>query len=314
MSGKPPKPAPGGSGKNNQSGAWKRWEAPPEYTTQPRGGKRGLRKANGLAARNELPDEEQAAPVDRSNEINMAKLLAQCRVALKDNKANPEIAQLSEKIADKIEEVTAAERQAARAAKPWNIRMQHVEKRRDHKQRTTDSAKNKLNSSEEELVLLKARIVKEKGEYHDRKLELDKCFDDVSVCINEKPIDASSDDDDDPDEEDDAYTKQDMRGTIARLESEAREAAVLLARFRDDRTARAAGQHPASSCISVCSGDGPNEIEEPTRPKRPVLGKTATGTKLARTRRSRSRGSRIQNDDDSDAIMDADGAGKVYPA
>jgi hypothetical protein len=314
MFGKPPKPAyAGGSGKKNQAGSWKRWETPPEYTTQPRGGKRGLRKAKGVAARNELPDEEQATPVDRSNEINMAKLLAQCRVALKDNKANPEIALLSEKIAEKIEEVTSAERQAARAAKPWKIRLQHVEKKRDHKQRTTDSAKNKLTSSEEELVLLKARVVKERGEYHDRKSELDKCFVDVSVCINEKPIDASSDEDDDSDE-DDAYTKQDMRGTIARLESEAREAAVLLARFRDDRTARAGGQNPASSCISICSGDGGHENEEPPRPKRPVLGKTATGTKLARTRRSRSRGSRIQLDDDSDAIMDADGAGKVYPA
>jgi hypothetical protein len=254
----------------------------------------------------------------------MAKLAALLATSTKLDGINPEIAQFSELLAKKVNLVSTAERLAVRSAKPWNVQMQHARQKADHKERTTETAKKKVQSAKDEVAASKEKLAKAESEYHDRRVECDKCHDDIAVLFSTKPEADSSDDGEDGDDDND-YTKEDMRGTIARLEHEIRAQAIVLAKERDDRRDAGSNKRPPSSgAISVNSAGGSGGEEDDftrsdRRPaKRLVLGPSAVSTKLARLgrgRRSRSRHApRIQKDDDPDAIMDATGTGKVYPA
>lgn len=247
----------------------------------------------------------------------MAKMLAACRAFNKVDGIDAEVLRNTNIYLEKLDLISSAERQAARASKPWALRKKHAQEKVDHKERTTESAKKKLQCSEEELEALKERVAKERAEYHDRKFELGKSLDDMAVIISTKcEYDSSDDDDDDGDDESD--NAEDMRGQIARLEQEAEASARLLASLRDDlREAGGKKRPPASSsAISIDSGDEREGDDHMAvdKQKRLVLG--PSGAKLARSRRSRSRRHppRIQKDDDVDAILDASGTGKVYPA
>jgi hypothetical protein len=227
------------------------------------------------------------------------------------------LVRMGDVFADKLEEVTTAERSAARSAKPWSVQMQHARQKADKKDRTTEAAKKHVQSVKDEFAAIKEKLAKAESDYHDRKIEQGKCQDEIAVLFSTKP-DADSDDEGDDSEDDADYTRDDMRAEIARLQSEVRDHAVALAEARDDRTERAKKQ-PASSVVSYISiasgGEGGTERDEPPiKHKRFALGATATKTKLSRSRRSRSRGCRIFRDDEADAIMDASGTGKQYPA
>jgi hypothetical protein len=320
-SGYAPKPAfRGGGAYKPKAWAWN----PQGFTTQPRGGSRGLRKVKGAAARDAYYDEWEApaATADKTIENARAKATAAVRafakVALdadeiRDSNAHAEILDLAQ----------AAGRQAASAAKPWALRKKHGQSKIDHKERTTESAKNRLKSSEEELEAitqtLTLRIAKERADYQDRKSELNKSRDEMVVILSTRSeFDSSDEEENDDDDDDDSENECSMRGLMARNAQQLMEATRIIAGLRDDvnelRSAAAKSRTTGNSVVSVSIASGDEEGEETSGSmhvdKKVRLELGPSGKKQAKNRRSRSR-ARRSGDYDPDAIWDGSGTTKI---
>jgi hypothetical protein len=322
MAGHAPKPAVrGGNGYKPKSWAWN----PQGFTTQPRGGSRGLRKAKGAAARDAYYDEWEtpAITADKTIENARAKATAAVRAFAKVASDADEIRD-SNAHAESLDLAQAAGRQAASAAKPWALRKKHGQSKIDHKERTTESAKNRLKSSEEELVAftqtLTLRIAKERAEYNDRKSELNKSRDEMVVILSTRSEFDSSDEEenDDDDDDDDSEDECSMRGQLARNAQALMEATRLIASLRDDvselKSAAAKSRTTGNSVVSVSIASGDEEGEETSGSmqvdKKVRLALGPSGKKQAKNRRSRSR-VRRSGDYDPDAIWDGSGTTKI---
>jgi hypothetical protein len=306
----------GGGYKPTKTWAW----TPQEFTTQPRGGSRGLRKARGAAARDadsEQWSEPAAKTADKTIENARAKATAAVRAFAKVASDADEIRN-SNAHAEILDLAQTAGRQAASAAKPWSLRKKHAQAKIDHKERTVESAKNRIKSSEEELDTLTQRVAKERSEYQDRKSELGKSRDDMVVILSTKSECDSSEDDDNDDDDDESEHDCGMRGLMARMEQQNIESARIIAALRDDvnelRSAGGMARTAGTSVVTVSMASGDEEEEgdggmQVDKKVRLELG--PSGKKQAKNRRSRSRVRRGNGDYDPDAIWDGSGTTKV---
>jgi hypothetical protein len=265
MAGPPRKPAYRGGGGGAPAKAWT-W-APSEYIVQPHGGKRGLRRAKTKAARDaaveerRTEDESPAPPpsVDKSKEIGLCKLAAALRFVTKTAGMDEDIVRNTGIFLEMLDTKTSAERQAARESKPWALRKKHAQEKVEHKERTTKAAKDAMVAAQEAADTAVELAAKKKAAYHDRKVELGKCHDDLAVVLNTKEEDDSDDQDDDESSDED-----DKHAQIARLVKEAEASARLLATLRDDLREAVGKKRPPSSVLSVSSSfeelDGDNDM------------------------------------------------------
>jgi hypothetical protein len=302
------------------------WEwTPQEFTRQPRGGSRGLRKARGATSRN-AEYEQWGGPADKPADRTIENARAKASAAIR---ALAKVADNADEIRDSnahaeiLDQAQNAGRQAANAAKPWALRKKHTQTKIDHKERTVESAKVRLKSSEEELDALTIRVGKERGEVQDRKNELGKARDEMVVILSTKGDHDSSEDDDDEsdddDEDEDACSTRELVVCLERqLEQQRVEHARVVAKLSDDvnelRAARGLPVAAATSVVTVSIASGDEEDDEGGEmqvDKKARFAMGASGKKQAKHRRSRSR-ARRNGDYDPNTIWDGSGNKKVH--